>query len=242
MGLSGYKKTCCLNVSVFSKGMSGIKSNGNTEGKSQASRCSPAAVPVPLPPSGGEERGERREPRAEPTGHIRPSARRRGGQGVLLSYNSHGPRLAHSSPVPCSGKGRGRRDGRGGSSAPYPQRFAGVCGAASTAGDLGSSAAVWGKPLAPSPRGAQRGARPAEPPAWVPPVPRPDSPTRRGAAPPPWGQAEQRQQPGPLGRPSPPQPAAPAVPSPRAERRGGGGGSPVTHACVEADQPAIHAF
>lgn len=60
--------------------------------------------------------------------------------------------------------------------------------------------------------------------------------------PPPRGEADQRQQPGPVGRPSPPQPAAPAVPSPRAERRGGGGGSPVTHACVEADQPAIHAF
>lgn len=66
--VGGTKIQRCLNVSLFSKRVSGIKSesDGNTEGESQNPRCSPAAgkassaaVPVPLPPSGGERGGGR---------------------------------------------------------------------------------------------------------------------------------------------------------------------------------------
>lgn len=113
----------------------------------------------------------------------------------------------------------------------------------STAGDLGSSRCCLGKASGSvRTRGSTRVSH-GRTPAWgaAPAAAGQPHPPREPAPPPP-GETDRRQQRGPEGRPSPPQPAAPAVPSPRAERRGGGGGSPVTHACVEADQPAIHAF
>lgn len=139
-------------------------------------------------------------------------------------------------PLPPSGgdprRGRcrrwGRRSGAGGAglrSARPPRELSRVASAFAQVAS-GRGGAIEGKPPVPPARGTN--------PAWG---------RRPRAAPEPRGEAgggSSRAG----GRPSSPRPGPP-LPAPCTARHGAegvGGGSPVTHACVEADQAAIHAF